>query len=77
MLLLYVKKHLSLIFGLGAAAVICPAILYSVAKAQENSDCYIVDPSGQIRVCSPGSEGQESTFMENSQYFIPTRAGVG
>jgi len=65
-----VKKHLSLIFGLGAAAILCPAIFYSVAKAQENSNCYMVDPSGQLRVCSPASEGQESTSMENPQYFF-------
>ncbi|WP_250122339.1 tetratricopeptide repeat protein [Chroococcidiopsis sp. CCMEE 29] len=68
------KKLLSRIFGLGAAAILCPAILYSVAKAQENSDCYIVDPSGQVKdlsgLCSPNTEGQESIPMASAEEFF-------
>jgi tetratricopeptide (TPR) repeat protein len=67
------KKRLSLIFSLSAAAIICPGILYSVAKAQENSDCYMVDPSGQVSdlsdLCSPNTEGQESIPMASAEEF--------
>jgi len=69
-----VKQHLSLIFGLGTAAILCPAILYSVAKAEEQSDCLTVEPSGQVTIvngsCSPSSQGRESESMAKAEEFF-------
>ncbi|MBW4688544.1 MAG: tetratricopeptide repeat protein [Komarekiella atlantica HA4396-MV6] len=64
------KKGLSLIFSLCFVVIICPAILDSVAKAQEQSAC----PSGQVRdssgLCSSSNQGQESESMANAQEFF-------
>lgn len=62
------KKRLSLIFGLYSAAIVCPTIFYSVAKAQEQSDCFIVDPVRQV--CISDSQGQELIPITNPQYFF-------
>ncbi len=68
------KKRLYFIFGLCSAAIICPTIFYSVAKAQEQSGCLTVDPSGQVTIvngsCSPSSQGQESESMANAEEFF-------
>lgn len=68
------KKRLFLIFGLCSAAIVCPITFYSVAKAQEQSNCYLVDPSGQIRdlssLCSPNTEVQESIPMASAEEFF-------
>ena len=67
------KKRLSLIFGLFSAAIVCPTIFYSVAKAQEQSNCLTVDPSGQVTIingsCSPSSQGQESESIAKAKEF--------
>jgi tetratricopeptide (TPR) repeat protein len=67
------KKRLYFIFGLCSMAIICPTIFYSVAKAQEQSGCLTVDPSGQVTIingsCSPSSQGQESESMANAEEF--------
>jgi tetratricopeptide (TPR) repeat protein len=63
-------KGLSLIFGLCSAVIVYPAILDSVAKAQEQSAC----PLGQIKdlngLCISSSQGQESESMANAQEFF-------
>jgi len=68
------KKRLFLIFSLCSTAIVCPAIVYSQAKAQEQSGCYMVDPSGQVSdlsgVCSPNNQGQTSGNMANAQDFF-------
>ena len=69
------KKRLSLISGLCSAAIVCPITFYSVAKAQEQSDCYIVDPVGQV--CSPGSQEQELIPMTNPQDLVVKQKSVG
>jgi tetratricopeptide (TPR) repeat protein len=65
------KKRLFLIFSLCSAAILCPAIVYSVAKAQEQSGCYMVEPSGQVRdlsgVCSPQNQEQNSANMATAE----------
>ncbi len=67
------KKRLYFIFGLCSAAIVCPTIFYSVAKAQEQSGCLTVDPSGQVMIingsCSPSSQGQELGSMANAEEF--------
>lgn len=69
-----VKKHLFLIFGLGTTVILCPAILYSVAKAQEQSNCLTVEPSGQVMIingfCSQSSHGQELKPMAKAEEFF-------
>jgi len=61
-------------FGLCSAAIVCPTIFYSVAKAQEQSNCLTVDPSGQVTIvnglCSPSSQGQESESMAKAEEFF-------
>jgi tetratricopeptide (TPR) repeat protein len=65
------KKRLFLIFCLCSTAILCPAIVYSVAKAQEQSGCYMVEPSGQVRdlsgVCSPQNQEQNSANMATAE----------
>jgi hypothetical protein len=68
------KKCFYFIFALCSAVVICPTIFYSVAKAQEQSDCLTVDPSGQVTIisglCSPSSQEQESESMAKAEEFF-------
>lgn len=67
-----IKKRLSFIFGLCSAAIICPTIFYSVAKAQE-SGCLTVDPSGQVMIingsCNPSSQGQSESMAKAEEFF--------
>lgn len=68
------KKRLYLILGFCSAAIVCSTTLYSVAKAQEQSDCYMVDLSGQVSelnsLCSPNTQGQESGSMVSAEEFF-------
>ncbi|OKH25746.1 tetratricopeptide repeat protein [Chroogloeocystis siderophila] len=68
------KKRLYFIFGLCSVAIVCPTIFYSVAKAQENSGCLTVEPSGQVTIinglCSPSSQGQELGTMAKAEEFF-------
>lgn len=59
---------------LSSTAIICPGILYSVTKAQAQSNCYMVDSSGNVNnlsgVCTPNNQAQKSVVMSSAKEFF-------
>ncbi len=68
------KKRLSLIFAICSATIALPVVFYSVARAQEKSNCFMVDPSGQVRnldnLCGSANQRRESKPMGNAKDFF-------
>jgi tetratricopeptide (TPR) repeat protein len=68
------KKRLSLILAICSATIALPVIFYSVARAQEQSSCFMVEPSGQVRnldnLCGSANQRQESKPMVNAKEFF-------
>lgn len=68
------KKRLYFTFALCSVAIVCPTIFYSVAKAQEQSNCLTVEPSGQVTIinglCSPSGQGEELESMAKAEEFF-------
>jgi tetratricopeptide (TPR) repeat protein len=67
------KKRLYFILGLCSVAIACSTIIDSKAKAQQQSDCYIV-VSGQVRdlkdLCSPNTGKKKLISMVSAEEFF-------
>ncbi|MBE9051853.1 tetratricopeptide repeat protein [Nostocales cyanobacterium LEGE 11386] len=67
-------KRLPLICGICFAVIVCPVILYSVVKAQEQSACNVVEPSEQVSdlngLCSPSNQKQDLEPMVSAEEFF-------
>jgi tetratricopeptide (TPR) repeat protein len=68
------NKRLSLILTIFSAIIAFPVIFYSAARAQEQSSCFMVDPSGQVRnldnLCGSANQIQKSKPMGNAKDFF-------
>jgi tetratricopeptide (TPR) repeat protein len=69
-----IKKRLYLILSLCSVAIVCPIIIGSKAKAQQQSGCYIVALSGQVRdskdLCSPNTGKKKLISMVSAEEFF-------